>query len=188
VTSGSNSEPKSKGATMVSSNASGGGDDKEEASDKEEDWDDENSRPPIQRFANALRNEWLAELSYLEVIENTKIPLVKFTHLSSNISVDVCFNQPTGPPAATLMKTYMDAMPPLRPLTFVLKYFLAARGLNEPYSGGVGSFMLQMMITAFLQHRERYNYNYKRQSVYNLGSLLLDIFVSTLYVTTCAAI
>jgi non-canonical poly(A) RNA polymerase PAPD5/7 len=65
-------------------------------------------------------------------------------------------------------------MPPLRPLTFVLKYFLAARGLNEPYSGGAGSFMLQLLIVAFLQHRERYAYNYHQHTVYNLGLLLLE--------------
>lgn len=64
----------------------------------------------------------------------------------------------------------------LRPLTFVLKYFLAARGLNEPYSGGVGSFMLQLLIVAFLQHRERAAYNFNQQTVYNLGVLLIEFF------------
>ena len=53
----------------------------------------------------------------------------------------------------------MDVMPPLKPLTFILKYFMAVRGLNEPYSGGCGSFMIQLMIVSFLQHRERYDYN-----------------------------
>ena len=126
-------------------------------------------------FAQALRKEWgVSELSYLEVIEHTRIPLVKFTHATTNISVDVSFDQPTGPPAALLMKRYLEALPPLRPLTFVLKYFLAARGLNEPYTGGVGSFLLQLMIVAFLQHRERDAVNFKRLGVYNLGALLLE--------------
>jgi len=80
----------------------------------------------------------------------------------------------SGPPAAQLMKTYLEALPPLRPLTFVLKYFLAARGLNEPYSGGVGSYLLQLMIVALLQHRERDAVNYRRPSLNNLGSLLLE--------------
>jgi non-canonical poly(A) RNA polymerase PAPD5/7 len=132
-------------------------------------------KSPLHYFAQAMRQDWgVHELSYLELIENTRIPLVKFTHASTNISVDVSFDQPSGPPAAQLMKRYLEALPPLRPLTFVLKYFLAARCLNEPYTGGVGSFLLQLMIVAFLQHRERDAVNYQRPSVYNLGSLLLE--------------
>jgi non-canonical poly(A) RNA polymerase PAPD5/7 len=150
---------------------------KKEVKDQEkndmENWDAPGGSH-LQRLAEALREQWQPELSYLEVIENTRIPLVKFTHGPTNISVDVCFNQKTGPMAAALMKQYMDAMPPLRPLTFVLKYFLASRGLNEPYSGGVGSFMLQVMIVSFLQNRERDAFNFRRPSLYNLGALLVE--------------
>ena len=56
---------------------------------------------------------------------------------------------------------------------------MAARGLNEPYTGGVGSFMLQMMIVSFLQHRERHAYNNHRNrtaNTMNLGSMLLEFF------------
>jgi non-canonical poly(A) RNA polymerase PAPD5/7 len=147
----------------------------EEAEKREmEEWDTQ-SASPLHRLATALRDEWRNDLVYLEVIENTRVPLVKFTH-SSDVSFDVCFYQETGPKAAVLMKTYMDALPPLRPLTFVLKYFMDARGINEPYSGGVGSFMLQLMIVSFLQHRERDGYNFRRPSLYNLGALLLEFF------------
>jgi len=140
----------------------------------EQEYDVASQKSPLQRFAHFLEQDYRDELSYLECVEKTRVPLVKFTHAPTGISVDVCFNQTTGPPAATLMKRYLEALPPLRPLTFVLKYFLAARGLNEPYSGGVGSFMLQLMIVAFLQHRERDAVNFQRPSVYNLGSLLLE--------------
>jgi non-canonical poly(A) RNA polymerase PAPD5/7 len=130
---------------------------------------------PLHCFAQALRQDWgIDEFSYMELVENTRIPLVKFTHAATRISVDVSFDQLSGPPAAQLMKRYLEALPPLRPLTFVLKYFLAARGLNEPYTGGVGSFLLQLMIVSFLQHRERDAVNYQRPSVYNLGSLLFE--------------
>ena len=139
-----------------------------------DDWNKQMGGSPLQKLADALRDQWQSDLSYLEVIENTRVPLVKFTHGPSNISVDVCFNQKSGVQAATLMKQYMDAIPPLRPLTFVLKYFLASRGLNEPYTGGVGSFMLQLMIVSFLQNRERDAFNYRRASLYNLGALLVE--------------
>lgn len=131
---------------------------------------------PYERLGIAFRTKWLDKLSYLEVIENTRIPIVKFTHGLANLSGDISINQPAGPQAADLMKRLLDAMPPLKPLTFVLKYFMAARGLNEPYSGGVGSYMLQLMIVSFLQHREREEFNNCRSSVMNLGSLLLEFF------------
>mmetsp|Transcript_17045 Transcript_17045/g.21565 ORF Transcript_17045/g.21565 Transcript_17045/m.21565 type:complete len:538 (-) Transcript_17045:1184-2797(-) len=121
---------------------------------------------PLIRLADELLAKWGGkknELTYLEVVENTKVPIVKFTHAPTNLSVDICFNQYNGVQNAELVKRFMEAMPPLRPLTFVLKYFLAARGLNEPYTGGIGSFMLQMMIVSFLQQRERYEYNTQAQ-------------------------
>lgn len=34
--------------------------------------------------------------------------------------------------------------------------------------------MLQLLIVAFLQHRERLSYNFRQQTVYNLGSLLME--------------
>ena len=69
-------------------------------------------------------------------------------------------------------------MPPLRPLTFILKYFLKARVLNEPYSGGVGSYMLQLLIVSFLQHRERDAVRFGKPGLYNLGCLLVE-FLAT---------
>lgn len=131
---------------------------------------------PLDRLEAALREHWIEELSYLEVIPNTRVPLVKFTHGPTNISVDVCFNQTSGVQAAKLMRCYMDALPPLRPLTFVLKYFMASRGLNQPYTGGVGSYMLQLMIISFLQHRERECRYNRRQTNFCLGGILVEFF------------
>ena len=52
------------------------------------------------------------------------------------------------------MRDHLEEFPALRPLLLVLKYFLQQRGLNETYpSGGIGSFLLQMMALSFLQHR-----------------------------------
>ena len=42
-------------------------------------------------------------------------------------------------------------MPSLRPLVLLLKYFLHQRGLNEVFSGGIGSYALILMTAHFLQ-------------------------------------
>lgn len=139
--------------------------------DGDGEWKQMREKSPLKKLGEVLREEW-SDLSYMEIIANTKVPLVKFER--NGIAVDVSFRKETGPQAATLMKTFMEAMPPLRPLIFVLKYFLAARVLNEPYSGGVGSYMLQLMIVSFLQHRERESVNFGKSGPYNLGGLLVE--------------
>jgi len=116
-------------------------------------------------------------LSYLEVITQTRVPLVKFTIAPYNLDIDICFDQPHGPESADLMHRFMESMPPLRPLTFCLKYFLASREINKPFTGGIGSYLLQLMIVSFLQHRSRGDLNrgYGGSGQhFNLGSLLLD--------------
>ena len=40
--------------------------------------------------------------------------------------------------------------PELRPLILVLKAFLKSRQLNETFTGGVGSFLLTILVTSYL--------------------------------------
>lgn len=161
---------------------------KSDAIDLEED-EDEVPSNPLHTFAKAVREEFGVKnelgqksekecLSYLEVIEQTRVPLVKFTIEPYNIDIDVCFDQPGGPESADLMHRFMGSMAPLRPLTFVLKYYLASRELNKPFTGGIGSYLLQLMIVSFLQQRSREDLNRSKggrmENSFNLGSLLVD--------------
>ena len=41
---------------------------------------------------------------------------------------------------------YIEQFPAVRPLVLLFKYFLAQRGLNDTYTGGVGSFMITLMV------------------------------------------
>ena len=191
--SGNNGKEGGGAAAGTSSKQDDAESQKEREKREMEEWDattaSSSSRSPLVVLGEALRKHWIDDLSYLEIIENTRIPIVKFTHAPTNLSVDICLNQETGTKAAELVRRFGDAMPPLRPLTFVLKYFMAARGLNEPYTGGVGSFLLQMMIVSFLQHREREEFHASgSESILNLGALLLEFFelygIDFNYVTT----
>lgn len=77
--------------------------------------------------------------------------VVKFKDAQTGISVDVCMNVENGRAACALINEFQLAMPALRPLTLFLKYFLHCRDMNDTYTGGVGSFLLQMMIVSQLQ-------------------------------------
>ena len=176
---------------------------KKKKSEKEEDDDGltSSSSDPLQKIAEAVKTEFGIKselemdtttsnsnnntsdeekeehLSYLEVITQTRVPLVKFTIAPYNLDIDICFDQPHGPESADLMHRFMESMPPLRPLTVCLKSFLASREINKPFTGGIGSYLLQLMIVSFLQHRSRGDLNrgYGGSGQhFNLGSLLLD--------------
>lgn len=135
-------------------------------------------KEPLFKLAQCLEEKEL--VSYLEAIDKARIPIVKMVHKASDIHVDVSFNVAGGLATGDLVKHYMRVYPSFRPLTLVLKYFMAQRGLNETYSGGVGSFLLQMMVVSFLQHHGRaLGAEHDDPKFNNLGQLLMGFF--TLY-------
>mmetsp|Transcript_30036 Transcript_30036/g.36633 ORF Transcript_30036/g.36633 Transcript_30036/m.36633 type:complete len:648 (-) Transcript_30036:48-1991(-) len=133
---------------------------------------------PLITLGTAIKHAWKDSLSYLEVVENTRVPIIKLTHEHpTKLSVDICFDQESGPKCAAIMKKFLSNYPPLRALCLVLKYFTKIRGVNEPYFGGIGSFTLQMLIVSFLQHRGREEYNTRGRTLgMNLGGMLLEFF------------
>lgn len=133
---------------------------------------------PLFELAERLKLDDM--VSYLEVIDKARIPIVKFVHKASNIQVDVSFNIAGGLATADLVKHYMRVYPSFRPLTLVVKYFLAQRGLNETFAGGIGSFLVQLMVMSFLQHHGRsLGADHDDAKYNNLGQLLVGFF--TLY-------
>ncbi|GMF24773.1 unnamed protein product [Phytophthora lilii] len=135
-------------------------------------------KEPLFKLAQCLEEKEL--VSYLEVIDKARIPIVKMVHKASDIHVDVSFNVAGGLATGDLVKHYMRVYPSFRPLTLVLKYFMAQRGLNETYTGGVGSFLLQMMVISFLQqHGRTLGAEHDDPKFNNLGQLLVGFF--TLY-------
>ena len=85
--------------------------------------------------------------------------------------------------SADIVKRNTRRFPALRPLTTVLKCFLSQRGLNEVYSGGIGSYALLCMIMTFLQLRESIEASEwagergrEDASEGCLGTLLIDFF------------
>lgn len=131
-------------------------------------------------FELAAKLEQDGMVTYLEVIDKARIPIVKFVHKATNIQVDVSFNIGGGLATADLVKHYMRVYPAFRPLTLVIKYFLAQRGLNETFGGGVGSFLTQLMVVSFLQHHGRnLGAEHDDPKYNNLGQLLVGFF--TLY-------
>lgn len=116
-------------------------------------------------------------VSYIEVVDGAKIPIVKFCHSGTNLQCDIAFNNSGGLATADLIVSYMQQFPAFRPLVLVLKYFLHQRSLNETFQGGVGSFLLQIMVVSFLQNQAKENVTeFVNCRMYNLGHLVVGFF------------
>jgi len=123
------------------------------------------------------------EATKIQLITTAKVPIVKFEETKSKVQFDISFDVANGPASAEIVKKNTRRFPALRPLTTVLKCFLAQRGLNEVYSGGIGSYALLCMIMTFLQLRESIEASEwagergrEDASEGCLGTLLIDFF------------
>ena len=87
----------------------------------------------------------------LTLVTRARIPLVKYVDSLSSVPMDVSFDVDGGPAAAAAAARRLEGVPPARPLVAFLKTVLHQRGLNEVYSGGLGSHALLVMVLAFLQ-------------------------------------
>ncbi|CAM9282189.1 unnamed protein product [Discosporangium mesarthrocarpum] len=115
------------------------------------------------------------EVDQVVVIGRARVPLVKFVHVETGKQVDICFNQQSGLETGGEAKKMMEDMPMVRPLVLVLKYFMGQRKLNETYHGGIGSFLLQLMVVALVQKCGRESFKPGLMPT-NLGYYLLEFF------------
>uniref|UniRef100_S4RRL6 PAP-associated domain-containing protein n=1 Tax=Petromyzon marinus TaxID=7757 RepID=S4RRL6_PETMA len=77
-----------------------------------------------------------------------------------------------GPVARPAIQEY----PLLPQLVLVLKQFLLQRDLNEPYTGGVSSYLLVMLVVSFLQPMQLHADIDGRSGDGDLGVLLIEFF------------
>ena len=69
-----------------------------------------------------------------------------------------------------LVKSFLKEYEVLEPLVFALKNILKNASLNDPYTGGLSSYGLILLIVSFLQREIEYNYPNK---INDLGVLFL---------------
>ena len=102
------------------------------------------------------------EIGITRVLPNAHVPLIKAVvtmywptsdsnateveavHIPVDISMDGPHN--TGVASTAMLQVFLRAFPPLGPVVVLLKEFLRNRGLNDPYTGGLGSYGLVLMV------------------------------------------
>lgn len=83
------------------------------------------------------------------------MPVVKITMGPKflNLKVDMTFQAKnhTGVRCSQLINEFLMAMPIIKPLVLFLKSLVCAYNLSDPYTGGIGSYSITLMVIALLQ-------------------------------------
>jgi len=115
------------------------------------------------------------EVSWLEIIESAKVPVVKLRSQACGLRADVVINRPDGVETSKFVREQLREFPQMKPLIVFLKYFLLQRGLHETYTGGMGSYLLCTVVLHFIQSHSSVK-NSNSYSATSLGHLIFDFF------------
>lgn len=91
------------------------------------------------------------EFANVQIITQTRVPLVKFHDLRSDIEVDVQVNNDFVVRNTALLRAYIRIDPRVRPLAIFIKRWAVARDLNEPYAGTLSSYSYLILLIQYLQ-------------------------------------
>eukprot|EP01112_Ceratiomyxa_fruticulosa_P011900 TRINITY_DN3274_c0_g3_i3.p1 TRINITY_DN3274_c0_g3~~TRINITY_DN3274_c0_g3_i3.p1 ORF type:complete len:751 (+),score=165.03 TRINITY_DN3274_c0_g3_i3:249-2501(+) len=114
------------------------------------DTNDSYDRNPINTLYHELNSQPLF-CSNLQLISATRVPIIKLVSSITNYKVDICFNSIGGVDNSKIIQGYFKRYPLLRPLVYVLKYLLYQYAVNEPFTGGLGSYALCIMAVYHLR-------------------------------------
>eukprot|EP00349_Pseudokeronopsis_sp_Brazil_P007770 CAMPEP_0202968248 /NCGR_PEP_ID=MMETSP1396-20130829/13498_1 /ASSEMBLY_ACC=CAM_ASM_000872 /TAXON_ID= /ORGANISM="Pseudokeronopsis sp., Strain Brazil" /LENGTH=134 /DNA_ID=CAMNT_0049694375 /DNA_START=27 /DNA_END=431 /DNA_ORIENTATION=- len=90
-----------------------------------------------------------------------------------NIDITQMSDVHNGLECVKLVKEFLAENELIEPLILVLKHLLKSSNFNDPYSGGLSSYALFLLIIAFLQTQDQQQKRLPREQV-NLGKTLMD--------------
>ena len=135
---------------------------------------DDASNDLINKFAYKVCSIEMA--SEMDRVFSARVPILKMKDKKTGVYLDISFNLENGLQGITLVKEYLDRYPEAKYIICVIKYFLKQRGLNDTYSGGIGSFLLFCMVISSLQHHPAHKGDRKYYSRYSLAHYLVHFF------------
>jgi non-canonical poly(A) RNA polymerase PAPD5/7 len=131
----------------------------------------------LHALANTLKRAKIT--SKVTVISRAKVPIVKFVTNFGRLNVDISVNQGNGVKAGQIINGFLKDMQgcgfALRCLIIIAKAFLNQRGMNEVYTGGVGSYSIVCLAVSFLQMHPKIRRG-EIEAEKNLGVLVMEFF------------
>ena len=131
---------------------------------------------PLNKLYLYLKNNY----TFLDIkyIEKTQIPLIKIitTNEYCNMSLDISLELPEhhGAECVSYIKERIKEYEVLSPLTFALKTIFQKAKLNDPYTGGLSSYGIILLIINFLKMKQKENEDISLQ---NLGKIFYELLV-----------
>ncbi|KAG7448343.1 uncharacterized protein BT62DRAFT_947383 [Guyanagaster necrorhizus] len=116
----------------------------------------------------------------VSIIAKARVPIVKFVTKLGMFHVDISINQGNGLVGVDIINGFLrnmhgqDCMA-LRGLVLITKMFLAQRGMNEVYTGGLGSYAIVCLVVSFLQMHPKIRRGEMAVDA-NMGVLVMEFF------------
>ncbi|KAJ1680075.1 hypothetical protein EV182_000734 [Spiromyces aspiralis] len=112
-----------------------------------------------------------------EVIAKARVPIIKTNEAITGIAIDISVNAVSGLGSASIVRDFVEKSYPgsLRPMVLVIKQFLLQRGMNEVYTGGMGSYAVVLLLVSLLQIHPKCQSG-EIDPAKNLGVLLCEFF------------
>ncbi|KAG2150705.1 uncharacterized protein EDB93DRAFT_1249720 [Suillus bovinus] len=131
----------------------------------------------LRTLANVIKRARIA--SKVTIIAKAKVPIIKFVTIYGRLNVDISINQGNGVAAGNIVNGFLNDMRgcgfALRSLVIIAKAFLNQRGMNEVYTGGLGSYSIVCMAVSFLQMHPKIRRG-EIDAEKNLGVLVMEFF------------
>ena len=131
----------------------------------------------LHALANTLKRARIT--SKVTIISRAKVPIVKFVTHFGRLNVDISVNQGNGVKAGKMISDFLQDTRgygfALRCLIVIAKAFLNQRGMNEVYTGGLGSYSIVCLAISFLQMHPMIRRG-EIEPEKNLGVLVMEFF------------
>ena len=106
---------------------------------------------------------------------NAKVPILKGTCASNGIKIDISYNRKNGYNDSLDIKNILDRNGIMRQAIIILKILLKQNCLNEPYSGGMSSYLLFHLVY-FYDIQCKKSSNMKYHNIFFFLYLFLEYF------------
>ena len=80
--------------------------------------------------------------SYNIDLIHARVPIIKGVHYLTDIKFDISYNRINGYEDSLIIRQILDENEIMRKAIIILKIFLKINNLNEPFTGGMGSYLL----------------------------------------------
>ena len=132
----------------------------------------------LKRLATLLSNQnWYNTIKFIETAYVPIIKLVSSNELG-NIKVDITVQDDKhyGLKCVKLIEDFKKEYEALEYLVIFIKHILKKNDLNDPYTGGLSSYAVTLMVVSYLQKEQEKKYSDISIKGENLGKLLLGLF------------